>query len=157
MRLNIVRLSKHKKANYSQMTAYRPCKAIHKKYWCFHIGDDDPFPSVPHGHSTDNKYKLSIWDGYVYLIKTGEIVGKVKRSELLFLESDHKFQDFIKRSRSWFSESHSFLPPLKPLETEALRHPQRLIIRRCNNRIKYQTNSVFVALSFSAITVEHDN
>lgn len=156
MKLYRIRLSKHRKPNYPQMTAYCPRRAINKKYWCFHIGDDDPFPSVPHGHSTDNKYKLSIWDGYVYSIKTGEIVGKAERSELLFLERDHKFQDFIERSRGWFAKAHSFVPPLKPLDTGTVRHPERSIFRRSYNNIKYQTNSIFVALSFRAITVKHD-
>lgn len=41
-------------------TMLRPNVPVKKMYWEFHKGDNDNWPSVPHGHSLDGKYKLEI-------------------------------------------------------------------------------------------------
>lgn len=40
-----------------QLKAYKPNYEMHRQKWVFHNYDDDFWPSVPHGHSMDNKYK----------------------------------------------------------------------------------------------------
>lgn len=95
-------------------TRYRPNFKIFKMNWDFHKFDDDPSPSVPHGHSIDNKYRLSIWDGEVYEKKDGKLnrVGKAKKKDLEDLRKDIKFQAFVLEARDWYEKNHRFCPPL---------------------------------------------
>lgn len=95
--------------------SYRPKDKIYKILWEFHKGDDDPSPSVPHGHSLDRKYKLSIWDGSVYKVSDGERIGVASKRELLNLYKDKRFQQFVFETREWYTENHPFCPPLAPL------------------------------------------
>jgi hypothetical protein len=72
-----------------RMMRYRPDFQINRKKWEFHPYDDDPNPSIPHGHSLDSKHKL---DPYTGLIYEGErVIGKVKKKELERLWKDKRF------------------------------------------------------------------
>lgn len=44
----------------------QPNIQIRNMLWDFHLYDVDPKPSVPHGHSLEGNFRLSIWDGKVY-------------------------------------------------------------------------------------------
>ena len=50
--------------------------------WVFHKGDDDYRPSVPHGHSTDNLYRLQLWTGNIYEAQTGKLKYKAKKKDI---------------------------------------------------------------------------
>lgn len=87
--------------------------------WEFHKADADCNPSVPHGHSLEGKYKLSIWDGTVYKIESGKLIecGKAKRKEMKALQKNAKFRDFVLESRKWYMENYPLIQ-LSPLKDE---------------------------------------
>lgn len=91
---------------------YRPTDKIYKMIWDFHKADADPFPSVPHGHSTNGKYKLKLWSGEVFDIQTNKLVGKSSKKEMLKLYGSHKFQCFVNDAREWFKENNPYIPDL---------------------------------------------
>ncbi|WP_026658211.1 hypothetical protein [Butyrivibrio sp. AC2005] len=97
--------------------AFRPQYKIANMMWNFHKYDDDDKPSVPHGHSLDGKYKLSIWDGTVYEIKDKKLikVGTAKKADMKSLNKDKKFTTFVKEEREWYGQEHPYkpLPSLK--------------------------------------------
>lgn len=117
MKRKRLRIKKVKKVSTPRFTMYTPNMKIYKMDWTFHKADDDPNPSVPHGHSSDNQYRLRLWDGKVYKKQSGklEYVGHAKRKELQALFRIDEFQAFIGKSRVWYKENHPVCPPLSPL------------------------------------------
>ena len=91
---------------------YRPKDKIYKMIWVFHKTDVDPFPSVPHGHSTSGKYKLKLWSGEVYDTHTNKQVGKANKKEMLILYRNNKFQSFVNDVREWFEQNNPYIPDL---------------------------------------------
>lgn len=89
---------------------YRPKEQIFNCMWEFHSYDDDPSPSVPHGHSLDGKLKLSIWDGAVYDVRSKKKVGQASKKEIRKLKSNDKFKAFVKSEREWYISEHGFVP-----------------------------------------------
>lgn len=146
MKRRRLRIKKVKKVSTPRFTMYSLNEKIYKMDWTFHKSDDDPNPSVPHGHSSDNHYRLSIWDGKVYKKQSGklEYVGRAKRKELQALYKIAAFQTFIVKSREWYKENHPMCPPLSPFSG------QRVTMRRYsmrNNRTMEVPETISVTLS----------
>ena len=112
-----IRIYKKGKPSLPRLTMYRPHEKIYNISWTFHQTDEDMNPSVPHGHSDDNLYRLSIWDGKVYQKKSGKLVrvGQAKKKEMISLYRTELFQTFVSKARDWYSENHKFCPPLSSL------------------------------------------
>lgn len=68
-------------------------------------------PSVPHGHSSDGKYKLSIWDGTVYKVENGKLIKccRAKKGEMKALQKDIKFREFVLESRRWYQGNYPYI------------------------------------------------
>lgn len=98
-----------------RFTNLRPKMNIYSQKWIFHKCDEDPNPSVPHGHSEDGKYKLSLWDGKIYSVQTGKMVGNASKSEMRALYADRAMKQFVAESRAWYENTHPFCPDLFPL------------------------------------------
>lgn len=100
-----------------KLSNFRPKEMLANMKWEFHKADADCNPSVPHGHSLEGNYKLSIWDGTVYKIEAGKLseCGKAKKKEMRVLQKDPKFREFVLESRKWYMENYPLiqLPPLK--------------------------------------------
>jgi len=62
--------------------------------WEFHIGDMDPYPSIPHGH--EGKKKLDAYQGWVWRGDNRE--SREERWKIIALWNDNKFRDFAIRS-----------------------------------------------------------
>lgn len=92
---------------------YRPKEQIFNCMWEFHSYDDDPSPSVPHGHSLDGKLKLSIWDGSVYDVRNKKVVGRASKKDIRKLQSDSKFKLFVAAEREWYKNEHGFVPEMQ--------------------------------------------
>lgn len=61
--------------------------------WEFHQYDDDPYPSVPHGHRRSNhKWKLDAYQGWIY--ERTRQAGREPRWKIVTLWNDPKFRDF---------------------------------------------------------------
>ncbi len=90
--------------------AFRPQYKIANMMWDFHKYDDDDKPSVPHGHSLDGKYKLSIWDGTVYEIKDKKLikVGTAKKADMKSLFDNKKFHAFVDEEQEWYRKAHPY-------------------------------------------------
>lgn len=101
------------KSRVSIFKGYRPKEQIYSCMWEFHSFDDDPNPSVPHGHSLDSKLKLSIWDGSVYDVRTKHKVGRASKKEMRKLKSDSKFKLFVAAEREWYRNEHGFVPEMQ--------------------------------------------
>lgn len=111
-------------------TNLHPSEKIFGQKWFFHKGDDDPNPSVPHGHSEDGKYKLSLWDGKIYSIQSGNVVGTASKREMKALYSNKAMQQFIMESREWYMQNHPYCPELAPLRAQNAILKKVLTIRR---------------------------
>lgn len=61
---------------------YRPEIKIYKLKWEFHQYDDDPWPSVPHGHALEADYVLQLWSGNVYHKITRRYIGRASKKEI---------------------------------------------------------------------------
>ena len=81
---------------------YSPPFNIGGEKWEFHKNDEDPCPSVPHGHSRDGKRKLDIVTGYIYDVRTNKILRKANRKELAKLKTDYKFRIFARETLEIF-------------------------------------------------------
>lgn len=121
---------KRRVVKQSRLTNLHPSEKIFGQRWVFHKGDDDPNPSVPHGHSEDGKYKLSLWDGKIYSIQSGNIVGTASKREMEALHSNKTMQQFIIESREWYVQNHPYCPELAPLRGQNAILKKVLSIRR---------------------------
>ena len=112
-----IRIFKKGKTSLPRFAIFRPREEICKMRWTFHQTDDDMNPSVPHGHSDNNLYRLSIWDGKVYRKQSGKLVhvGQAKKKEMIALYRTGQFQVFVNKARDWYKENHTFCPPLTSL------------------------------------------
>ncbi|MGG3797713.1 hypothetical protein [Metabacillus fastidiosus] len=79
-------------------------KGIYSK-WEFHKGDADPNPSVPHGHSIEERkyhnYKLDSYRGLIY-DNNGIYTTKEKRDFIIDLWNNDKFRDFALQAINHF-------------------------------------------------------
>lgn len=61
--------------------------------WEFHQYDDDPYPSVPHGHKrSDHKWKLDAYQGWVFERTRQD--HREPRWKIVLLWNDSKFRGF---------------------------------------------------------------
>jgi hypothetical protein len=77
------------------------------KDWIFHQADDDPFPSVPHGHWHPRKHpdhKLDAYLGWVY--SGAEQRNRVKRWSIVELWNDEKFREFASTAIDYYLTHH---------------------------------------------------
>lgn len=59
---------------------------LNGKIWTFHKNDEDPWPSIPHGHC--GVEKLNPFTGKIYDVRTRECIGRVKKQALRKLQKD---------------------------------------------------------------------
>lgn len=71
----------------------RPKVNVFNRKWIFHPYDDDPFPSIPHGHSEDNRFVLNVETGEVIERATGAIQGKATKKELKELKNAKGYRE----------------------------------------------------------------
>lgn len=90
-------------------TKYRPKIRIRRILWEFHASDDDPFPSIPHGHSIDPvvNLKLDPFTGNIYDVKRKKVAVADKK-ELDKLHKDSKFIELIAKSSEYHSTNGNF-------------------------------------------------
>lgn len=70
--------------------------------WEFHAYDDDPFPSVPHGHSANSIHKLHVYSGDIY--KGKNVCGTIKKKEFDRLWNDERFITFVEVAKQFHEE-----------------------------------------------------
>ena len=121
---------KRREVKQPHFTNLHPKEKVFGQRWFFHKGDDDPFPSVPHGHSEDGKYKLSLWDGKIYSVQNGTVVGIASNREMRSLHSSKFMQQFVMESRDWYIQNHPYCPELAPLRSSSFIFTRGLAIRR---------------------------
>jgi hypothetical protein len=63
--------------------------------WDFHKGDQDTWPSSPHGPDYEDGSKLSLADGKIYNVRTRKAVGreKLERLKQIRQECEHRWPD----------------------------------------------------------------
>ena len=98
-------------------SVYKTPFKIKKQVWYDELADADPFtPSCPHLHSSDGNYKLNVYNGEIYNIRTKKIVRDkyVPKKELKKLWQDLKFQLFAQKMREIYYEKfpNSKLPDI---------------------------------------------
>ena len=94
--------------------------------WVFHKGDDDDRPSVPHGHSTDNLYRLQLWTGNIYEAQTGKLKYKAKKKDIKALYNYPGFLEFVNECREEYMKRHPSIT-LKPLSYKGYRKRIRAV------------------------------
>lgn len=72
--------------------------------WTFNQYDDDPFPSVPHGHCHEKNLKISLFDGSVYRGKSKTPIGSASKKELRNLQKNQEFVDFTVTAVEYYKE-----------------------------------------------------
>lgn len=106
----------------NEYTMLRPNVPVKKMYWEFHKGDNDNFPSVPHGHSLDGKYKLEIWSGKIYNIQSGKSEFIAKKKDMKALQNYPGFVEFIKECREDYRARNPAIVLPKLVATSRRRH-----------------------------------
>lgn len=91
------------------------------KKWVFHEYDEDPYPSVPHGHENGNSYpKANPYTGRVYDSYRKEITReRLSRKTRVALWGDPKFREFALKAIIWHEDHH-------PYHSSRVAHPRRL-------------------------------
>lgn len=88
----------------ANITLYKP-KFKELSSWEFHKGDDDFYPSIPHGHLiADDKVKLDAYLGNVY--NRGEFKYREPRESIVMLWNDEKFRKFAAESIEYYLSTH---------------------------------------------------
>lgn len=73
--------------------------------WEFHQYDDDPYPSVPHGHMRANhRWKLDAYQGWVY--ERSRQDHREPRWKIIALWNDRKFRTFALDAIEYHLEIH---------------------------------------------------
>ena len=73
--------------------------------WEFHQYDDDPYPSIPHGHKLGNhRWKLNAYQGWVY--ERSRQDHREPRWKIAALWNDRKFRTFALVAIEHHLESH---------------------------------------------------
>ncbi|UGB29962.1 hypothetical protein [Metabacillus sp. B2-18] len=83
---------------------YRPSYQLNRMLWEFHAYDDDPFPSIPHGHSLDSEHKLNVDTGEIVLGK--QCCGKIKTKEHKRLLNDKRFQKLVLVAKQYHKDKN---------------------------------------------------
>jgi len=96
--------------------------------WNFHKLDPDPYPSVPHGHSQDEKYKLELWTGNIINIQTGKRCGKAPDKEMKQLYNYPGFTDFVDICRDEYRKVY----PQNPIKELTLPRKWGVVSRHVN-------------------------
>ena len=74
--------------------------------WVFHQYDDDPFPSIPHGHSkSKTTRKLDVYQGWVY--QGARQIERLDRKTIIILWNDEKFRKFAYTAIYYYHNMHS--------------------------------------------------
>ncbi|RAS91804.1 hypothetical protein A3863_04820 [Priestia endophytica] len=83
---------------------YRPKYQLRRMKWTFHAYDDDPFPSIPHGHSLDGNvaYKLEVYDGDIY--SDGVVHCRLRKSDYERLWNDEKFKELVEKAKKYHAD-----------------------------------------------------
>ncbi|WP_029006457.1 hypothetical protein [Azorhizobium doebereinerae] len=91
------------------------------KKWVFHEYDEDPHPSIPHGHEHGKDHpKCDPYTGKVYDAHRREISEeRLGRKTRIALWSDHKFREFALKAIIWCEDHH-------PYYSFRVAHPRRL-------------------------------
>lgn len=91
------------------------------KKWVFHEYDEDPHPSVPHGHEYGNDHpKCDPYTGRVYDTHRREITReRFSRKTRIALWRDPKFREFALKAIIWYEDHH-------PYYSFRVTHPRRL-------------------------------
>lgn len=91
------------------------------KKWVFHEYDEDPHPSIPHGHEHGKDHpKCDPYTGKVYDSHRREISKeRLDRKTRIALWSDPKFREFALKAIIWYENHH-------PYYLFRVAHPRRL-------------------------------
>lgn len=120
----------------STHTLLRPNVKLYKMLWQFHPHDDDPYPSVPHGHSLEpyNRYKLNVFTGDVIEVNTNILAGKASEKELTNLYNDRGFRRVAISAIAYYlnknpKENLPLLPFMEHLKRQT--YSSRRMVRPC--------------------------
>ena len=108
--------------------------------WNFHKLDPDPYPSIPHGHSLDGKYKLELWTGNIINIQTGKKCGKASDKEMKQLYNCPGFADFVDMCRDEYRRIY----PQNPIKELTLPRKWAAASRHANTVKQYDNYSVTI-------------
>ena len=133
-----------------RITNLSPKYTIYAVKWTFHLSDDDPEPTIPHGHGNLNgdSLKLSLWDGEV-LKKSGKKwvhKGWASKSELTLLYADQQMRDFVDRARDWYIENHRIIPNIRPRKVLSISRLRRVSLKRTMKIKKADLDKITVVL-----------
>jgi hypothetical protein len=91
--------------------------------WRFHLTDDDPFPSIPHGHEHGRKqHKLDPYLGWIYRRSKQE--RRLERWRIVELWNDEPFRSFAAAAIEYYLDAHPLYGDWR------VGHPRRLPRRR---------------------------
>lgn len=89
--------------------------------WDINPYDADDFPSVPHGDSIDNQYKLNVYTGEVFKKRTKKYVGHLSKKDFQRLQSDKDVADTIEAAIKFGREHFPYRP------TKAFRQSRKCV------------------------------
>lgn len=134
-------------------TNYKPRYTVYSVKWTFHLTDDDPKPTIPHGHGEykGETLKLSLWDGEITRLSGKKWIHKgwASKSDMQMLYNDQMMETFAEEARKWYIKNHKITPDLKPRRGDigiVKRIRNRLIFRNYRNQNKLRLESFAIEL-----------
>ena len=113
--------------------------------WEIHNKDDDiHWPSCPHMHAIEKPWKLDLYTGKYYNIKTGKLVGQIREKELKAIWKVKGVFEIILSERGRYSELRKANPKRYPELPELLLIPSEDTVR---NKKVLNTSQEFVVES----------
>lgn len=117
-----------------KITNYKPKYSVYDVKWIFHKTDEDPEPTIPHGHGEykGEPLKLSLWDGEVLKLSGKKWIHKgwASKKDMAVLYSDPIMAAFVDEARKWYIENHLNEPELRPKRTLMMKGVYRIYSRR---------------------------
>lgn len=117
------------------LTMLRPKTKAKGMLWEFHKGDDDNYPSVPHGHALSGAYKLQLWNGYIFDVSTGKHVYTAKKKDMIALKKEPGFLEFVEECRKEYRQRN---PVIVLPELDCHQYGSRRSKRKRRSKDSYQ-------------------
>lgn len=119
---------------------YKTPFPLKKMIWYDELADSDPFtPSCPHLHSWEEKYKLNVYTGEIYDIRSKKNISNkyVNEDELSKLWADTRFQQFACKMRDIYKEKfpNSVLPSIPTYNCKNKLERIHIVRLRCKKKI----------------------
>ncbi len=96
------------KARKLNLKAQKLPYTLYGMLWYINPFDNDDFPSIPHGDSVGNQYKLDVYTGDVFKKHTREYDGHLSKRDFQRLQTDSSVRRTIELAKKYNQDHHPY-------------------------------------------------